>query len=148
MRLVILFALIALASCANREEPEEHPLIGTWRFVRYIVWDSGGVTSTPFGDPPSGYTIFDANGMAFVQLMRREPPGSGMFGPPLFGAYYGPYTINASSDTVTVAVEGASIAQYLNTQQVRPFRISNDTLRLGITGDYEATLVRVRSAVR
>lgn len=59
--------------------------------------------------------------------------------PLIFSSYYGPYTIDAAKNIVTIHVEGASDALYLKTNQIRPFKISGDTLMLGIAGQYRAT---------
>jgi len=110
------------------------PILGTWRLVRYEVWESGKVTA-PMSDRPSGYAVFDATGHAFIQLMHPETHA--------FGAYYGTVTIDEPTHVLTIAVEGSSIPNYVGTRQVRPFRITADTLRLGVPGEYQATLVRV-----
>ena len=124
----------------------KHGVVGTWRAIRYETWDSAGLRSMPFGDPPSGYAVFDATGFAFIQLMgtQKRENGNGIEQSPIFGAYYGSYVLVAHGDTIKIHVEGSNILNYINTVQVRPFRIFNDTLSLGIPGEYQATLVRMR----
>lgn len=132
-----------------------HELLGTWRAVRYEVWDTQGRISTPFGDPVSGYAVFDQTGHAFIQMMRTPPvrPFASSGAPTTaelqtalsaFAAYYGPYTIDHSTSTFTIRVEGSNMPTYTGSQQMRRFEIDGDTLRLGVAGQYEATLVRVR----
>jgi hypothetical protein len=113
------------------------PLIGTWRFVRYVVWDSAGSPQELLGPHPVGYVVFDATGRAFIQLMRADDRTS-------LGAYFGRYTVNAAARTVNIRVEGSNIPDYIGTVQVRPYRLRGDTLVLGVVKDYQATLVRVR----
>jgi hypothetical protein len=117
-----------------------HPLVGSWRFLRYEVWDSVGAVSAPFGRP-FGYIVFDPNGLALVQLMGSSVGAGNLIG---FGAYFGRYTIDPKADTVRIRVEGANFDGYQGTVQVRPFRIQGDTLVLSVPKEYRATLVRVK----
>jgi hypothetical protein len=112
------------------------PLVGTWRFITYELWDARGNVQQPLG-APSGYIVFDRTGHAFVQLMEPKRALT-------FGAYYGAYRVNPILGQLTVAVEGANAPDMLATQQVRPYRITGDTLILGVAGEYRATLLRVR----
>lgn len=132
-----------------------HPLVGTWRGVRYEVWDEQGRVTTPFGDPISGYAVFDQTGHAFIQLMRTPPlpPFASASAPTpdelaaafsAFAAYYGPYAIDRATSTLTIRVEGSNMPSYTHSEQVRRFVIEGDTLRLGVPGQYQATLTRVR----
>ena len=130
-------------------------LVGTWRGARYEVWDPDGRATTPFGDPVSGYAVFDATGHAFIQLMRTPaiPPFASPQAPTpeeirsahsAFAAYYGPYTVDNAARTMTIRVEGSNMPSYTGTNQVRPFRVEGETLTLGVPGQYQATLVRVK----
>lgn len=150
-----LFLAGCTAFAARRTMPNAHDLIGTWRGVRYEVWDDRGRISTPFGDPISGYAVFDATGHAFIQMMRTPPvqrfaaPGAPTAAEleaafSAFAAYYGPYTIDDRASTFTIQVEGSNMPAYTGSEQVRRFQIHGDTLKLGIAGEYQATLLRVR----
>lgn len=112
-------------------------LAGTWRVLEYVAWDSAGSPQNAFGPEPSGYVTFSQTGIAFIQIMKPDDVAS-------FAAYYGPFSVNPSADSLSVRVEGTNIPSYLRTVQRRPFQIRNDTLVLGVTGQYRATLVRVR----
>lgn len=59
-----------------------------------------------------------------------------------FLAYYRPFTIDG--DAVAIRVEGSNTPSYTGSTQVRRLAIDGDTLRLGIPGQYQATLPRVR----
>lgn len=157
------FAILTLlfAGCTESPSPEaaarrdSHALVGTWRGIRYQTWNAQGQIATPFGDPVSGYAVFDDTGHAFIQLMRM--PAVQPFQAPAapteqevrdafsaFAAYYGSYTIDAAASSVTIQVEGSNLPSYTGSRQVRRFQIENDTLTLGIPGQYQATLVRVK----
>jgi hypothetical protein len=141
MLMVVLSVSCAGAGQVSRSS-NSGGLTGSWRLVRYETWDSAGQRSMPMGNPPSGYAAFDASGIAMIQLMKpvtAETKGQ----QPMFGAYYGMYTVNASRTVITIRVEGSNLPDYIATNQVRPFRITGDTLRLGVAGEYQATLVRM-----
>ena len=155
IRMIAIAAVAAAGwACAttgrsvDRSASVEHPLLGVWRALRYETWDSTGGRLTPFGDPPSVYAVFSPEGVAFIQLMRTVPASgtSVEADPSLFAAYYGPYSIDPSGQSVTIRVEGTNLASYVGTEQRRPFRISRDTLFLGVPGQYQATLIRSRPA--
>ena len=156
-RLLPLVGLIAgcmLLPAAQMNPKNE--LIGTWRLLQYETWSPGGSRRTPFGEQPSGYAVFDDTGHAFIQLMRTPPVNplpAGVGGATAdelrnlyqaYAAYYGTYTVDAETRAVVIAVEGSNLPAYLKTQQVRPFRIDGDKLVLGVPGEYQATLSRVR----
>jgi hypothetical protein len=139
----MLLGLATTASAQSNTQTAPHALVGAWRFVRYETWDAAGTRSTPFGQVPSGYIVFDSNGLVMIQLSTRVSPNTPEDAIN-FGAYYGSYTIDPRADTVRIKVEGANFTGYAGTTQVRPFRISDDTLYLGVPREYQATLVRVR----
>jgi Lipocalin-like domain len=141
--MVLLCVMTTAGAQSGNAQTPSHALVGAWRFVRYETWDAAGTRSTPFGQVPSGYIVFDSNGLVMIQLSTRVAPNTPEDAIN-FGAYYGSYTIDPRADTVRIKVEGANFAGYTGTTQVRPFRISNDTLYLGVPREYQATLVRVR----
>lgn len=119
-------------------------LLGAWKGLEYAVWDSTGAVSHPFGNPISGYAVFDPSGIAFIQLMGTTTDASGHPAPDpsRFAAYYGAFSIDASGDTLRIQVEGSNMPSYVGSVQVRQFSIVDDTLRLGVPGEYRAILVR------
>lgn len=148
--LFVAIALAILSACAltnNETNPASASggnLVGVWRCIKYETWDSAGQRQTPFGDPPSGYAVFSKEGLAFIQLTGTMPTsGAIKTDPSKFAAYYGPYTVDPSGSFFAVEVEGTNLPSAASTVQRRPFRISGDTLVLGIPGEYEATLIRV-----
>lgn len=137
-----IWLVFLVAGCAahapSRTTPSEpDALISTWRVVSYETWNPQGQVSTPFGDAPSGYAVFDATGHAFIQLMGNSPGAA-------FAAYYGTYTTDHDARVVTIRVEGSNVPSYIGTDQVRPYRVDGENLTLGVPNEYRATLVRVR----
>ncbi len=136
-----LFLALSLSGCIRPGSSlsvvaASSDLAGAWRLVEYVAWDSAGEPKHLFGPSPSGYAAFDARGVAFIQIMRPNDAGS-------FAAFYGSFLVNPAGDTLRIRVEGSNIPEYLQSVQVRPFRIRADTLVLGLTGQYRATLVKV-----
>lgn len=154
LRWFLAISLIASTlSCAPRSMSSDahvrpDPLHGVWHLLRYETWDSAGQSRMPFGDPPAGYAVFTPEGMAFIQMMRVASRSNGSIqgDPSQYISYFGPYSIDASGTSFGVRVEGTNTLSYLGSEQRRPFRISEDTLFLGIPGQYQATLRRVRPA--
>jgi hypothetical protein len=134
--IVVLGLACSTNVAVNHRAAAREMVQGTWRFVKYEVWNDGVVTE-PLGTAPSGYIVFDA-GRALIQLMRPEQAST-------LGAYYGTYTADVAARTINIAVEGGNLPGYIGSAQVRPFEIRGDTLVLGVRGDYLATLVRVRT---
>ena len=56
------------------ENPQEK-LVGTWRLISAEDFDSqtGKWVPYTFGNPPSGYFIYDATGHASIQIMTTPP---------------------------------------------------------------------------
>ena len=165
-RNLLLLPALALAGCAANAPSTpapaaptatapRGPFVGTWRAVRYQTWDAQGRVATPIGDPPSRYVVFADTGRAFVHLMRT--PAVKPFASPnaptpeeirdayfAYAGYYGTYTVDEAARILTIRAEGSNMPSYTGTDQVRPYRMSGDTLFLGVPGQYQATLVRVR----
>lgn len=134
-RVVLLAATLTVSAACAGAPPRAaaHDLVGTWRVVRYEVWDSAGTRSQPLGTAPVGYGVFDGT-RAFIQLMSESKS--------YLGAYFGPYAVRGAELRITV--EGTNIPDYMGSVQVRRFRIAGDTMTLGMPGEYQATTVRVR----
>lgn len=167
LRNLLPLAALLLAGCAAHASPDapapagasatsgHAPIVGTWRIARYQRWDAQGQIAAPYGDPPSGYVVFDGTGRAFVQMMRTPPvrPFTSPYEPTpeeardayhAYAGYYGSYTVDEAARVLTVRAEGSNWPAYTGTDQRRPFRLAGDTLFLGVPGQYQATLVRVR----
>jgi hypothetical protein len=132
---------------------KQSDVVGTWRLISAEDKDSktGKWVPYTFGNPPSGYFIYDATGHASVQIMTTPPQTIATDGPTpeqalaIFNnyiAYYGSYTVDSAN--ITVQVEGALDPSQVGTPQVRPYEVSGDTLIIGDQVTYKRTLKRVK----
>ena len=143
MRLALM--LLAATPAALAAQAND-PIVGTWRLVRYEIWQDGAV-SEPLGRHPGGYIVFDATGHAFVQItVGPDTALAAAVRAGTFGAYFGSFTVRRTADSAIVAirVEGANDPGYVGTTQYRPFVMRADSLVLGVPGEYRATFTRVR----
>jgi hypothetical protein len=129
-------------------------IVGTWKLMSAEDKDpnTGKWVPYTFGNPPSGYFIYDATGHASIQIMTTPPvqlasPDSPTPAEALeifngYIAYYGTYTIDAAN--ITVQVEGAWDPSQVGTAQARPYQLAGDTLIIGDQITYIRTLKRVK----
>ena len=127
---------------------------GTWRLISAEDKDpnTGKWVPYTFGNPPSGYFIYDATGHASVQIMTTPPqtiatpdsptPDEALAIFNAYIAYYGSYTVDSAN--ITVQVEGALDPSQVGTAQARPYELSGDTLIIGDQVTYKRTLKRVK----
>lgn len=115
-------------------------LVGTWQLMSAEDLVDGEWKPYTFGNPPSGYFIYDASGHASVQIMVTPPvalsdPDNGPTPDEAleiyngYIAYYGPWS--ASDGTVTVVPAGALDPTQVGSTQARPYTIVGDTLTIG-----------------
>jgi hypothetical protein len=129
-------------------------IVGTWRLISAEDRSSPNDPWVPytFGNPPSGYFIYDSTGHASIQIMTT-PPQKIASDPPTpdqalaiynnYIAYYGTYFIDEKN--ITVKVEGAWDPTQVGTPQARPYQLSGDTLIIGDQVTYKRTLKRVKT---
>jgi len=138
---------------SSDKKSEQSEVVGTWKLISAEDKDpkTGKWVPYTFGNPPSGYFIYDATGHASVQIMTTPPQTIGTDGPTpeqalaIFNnyiAYYGSYTVDSAN--ITVQVEGAWDPRQVGTPQVRPYEVSGDTLIIGDQVTYKRTLKRVK----
>jgi hypothetical protein len=132
--------------------PEQ--LVGTWKLMSAEDKDpnTGKWVPYTFGNPPSGYFIYDATGHASIQIMTTPPvPIASPDNPTpaealeIFNgyiAYYGTYTVDDAN--ISVLVEGAWDPSQVGTNQARPYQLDGDTLIIGDQTTYIRTLQRVK----
>ena len=165
-----IIIMISLAACIESKNPkeqnnnlEEDQLTGTWKFISLSGTSNEGDVLYPYGEHIYGMLMYDPGGYMSALLMDPERPGfvSGdmMNGTPDelkeafegFDAYCGTYTIDDQNSSVTHQVQGAKFPNWVGTDQVRFFKISNDTLNItappilahGVEWTFEAVLVRL-----
>ena len=115
-------------------------IVGIWRIFEDIVLDSAGNKINRFGEHPVGYFIYAPSGHLSINIMRTPPIQSLNFSTASIEqlrnrleaglSYFGHYTVKDDS-TVIHHVEGGTVAAYIGTEQVRRYKITGDTLRIG-----------------
>ena len=135
-------------------------IVGTWRLVAYEDHLADGTVEYPYGKNPVGLLIYDATGHMAIQIMKTPHPevASGDEEKvtteekgPLFDsyvAYFGKYTVNWASKTVTHIVESDLYAVYVGTSQERPFELKGDSLTLTPHWDRDGKTVQGIRAFR
>jgi hypothetical protein len=151
--IVLLFAISAGVSGYTQQRA--HPisrgdisgigeLVGTWRLIsRVVALEDGTAVHDPgLGKTPEGYLIYDSSGHVAAQLMRLDRPmaidcGTSDSAPSNnsqsvngYDAYFGTYTIEENSHTVTHHLEGALAAADVGKTLVREFHVSGDKLNI------------------
>lgn len=129
-------------------------LTGTWRLMSAEDQQPDGSWKPyTFGNPPSGYFVYDGSGYASVQIMPTPPvsvtapdPQSGPTATQDFVSefisYYGPWTVDAQN--ITVMAEGNLEPSQVGQPQARPYSLNGDTLTIGsVSAGYVRTLQRV-----
>ena len=134
-------------------------IVGVWRVAHFCGTDSLGRQYVPF-EQPVGYFIYTKDGLVSLQFgPARGTPGATPSVLDRMGlspaerqayergwvAYFGRYTVTSDS-TLVHHVEGGTIASYVGTDQLRPYRITGrlrDTLAIGDLHPGCRVLVRV-----
>jgi len=134
------------ATLPNRSSGSGGKLVGTWRLIsRVVTLEDGTVIRDPgLGKTPSGYLIYDSSGHMAAQLMRPDRPmaidcGTTIAAPSEnsqsvngYDAYFGTYSIDETSHTVTHHLEGALAAADVGKNLVREFQLSGDKLTVTV----------------
>ena len=146
---------MAVGNKAKKPSPRAVPagLVGTWKLMSAEDKDpnTGKWIPYTFGNPPSGYFIYDASGHCSVQIMTTPPTGIATPDSPTpaealeifnnYIAYYGTYTVSAGQ--INQQVEGAWDPSQVGSDQARPYQLDGDTLIIGDQVTYRRTLKRV-----
>jgi hypothetical protein len=133
--ILTLSAIVALGLAAPsvdavaQTKSLKEQLVGTWIFVSSTNTRSDGTKFDPWGANPKGTTIYEANGRYAFMIMRSDLPKfadrtkatpedskavvQGSI------AYYGTYTVDESSKTVTLHVEGSTVSALNGADQKR-----------------------------
>jgi hypothetical protein len=116
---------------------DSNPLLGTWRLTRYVVTTAAGERSTPYGENPTGYLSYSADGR-----MQVIGAASGRIAPvdPIppdnervalydtMFAYAGTFSVEA--DKVIHHIDVSWNEAWTGTDQVRLFEVKGNTLTL------------------
>ena len=114
---------------------DANPLLGTWKLKTYLVTTAAGERPTPYGDKPTGYLSYSADGRmhAIGAANGRVAPASGA---PLdteraalydtMFAYAGTYSVEDGK--VIHHVDISWNESWTGSDQIRLFEIIGDTL--------------------
>jgi hypothetical protein len=127
-----------------------NPLLGTWKLKSHVVTTAAGVRSTPYGENPTGYLNYSADGRMQVigAASGRIAPGGPA--PPdneraalhdTMFAYAGTYSLEAGKVIHHVDISWNEI--WTGTDQIRRFEVNGNTLTLTtrITDPASATVI-------
>lgn len=133
--ILVLFVLGTLTAPAIAQSAKD--LAGTW-IATSNVSEQSGVKSNPYGDPPAGMLIFDADGHYGLVLSRKDLPkfasNSRTNGTTdenkaaVQGtiAHFGQYAVSGSD--IIFKIEVSTYPNFNGTEQKRPFTLKGDEL--------------------
>ena len=148
MRQPLLFALLLLASSTVGAEDSED-LVGTWRLVSMVRPDSNGHWQPFWDEHPIGLLTYTADGRVSAQLYDSRRPRLGVRWETATAeaartayvgliTYFGTYTVDHASSTITHRPEGAMSPDWIGSTMVRAYRFLGPDrveLRVLTTGD-------------
>jgi hypothetical protein len=106
-------------------------MIGTWKLEsRTVKKPDGSVTPLPGWDSAAGYITYDRTGymsLQFMQLNRTKESGASSY-----VAYFGPYTLDENTETVTHHHTGDLNPDGVAASQPREVMLAGDKLSLYI----------------
>ncbi len=117
-------------------------LTGVWRLVTTQFRGVSGKVLYPLGEDVQGLAIFDASGYMSAQLMRPDRPGFASGNQSAgsddeiraavqgYTAYYGRCEIDTANKTLTTHVEASLFPNWVGTEQVRYYELSDGRLTL------------------
>ena len=131
-----------------------NPLLGTWKLKSHVVTTAAGVRSTPYGENPTGYLNYSADGRMQVigAASGRIVPGDPA--PPdnervalhdTMFAYAGTYSVEAGNVIHHVDVSWNEV--WTGTDQIRHFEVNGHTLTLTTRVTDPASATEVHYAV-
>jgi lipocalin-like protein len=131
-----------IASPTVAQSQSEPSLLGTWRLVSYEARDSEGRVQYPLGENVSGLLFYDGGGNMSAHVMRNDLPLFAAEDPARgtdvelraafegYASYFGTYTIDQASQTVTHQVRGAWYPNWIGHDQIRHFKFDGSRLLL------------------
>lgn len=115
--LASMFFVVALpiVSAGAQNSPLKDQLVGQWQLVSVGINDG-----TPYGDTPSGSMMLDAAGHYSIIVLSGGDARN--------IAYYGTYTVDEASKTVTMHVTGSTRAKADGRDQKHTMTVNGDQL--------------------
>jgi hypothetical protein len=107
---------------------------GAWKLVSWALRGDDGTVRHPMGENAAGQIVYTPSGRMSCEIMKpgaRLQDAAGLDIVKVFFAYYGPYTVDDASQSVTHYVEGGIHPAWIGTSRVRKFRFEDsENLRL------------------
>ena len=122
--------------------PPAQSLQGTWRLVSFEARDSKNRLRRPLGEDVSGLLVYDAGGNMAAHVMKNGRPLFAANDPDRgtdaevraafegYASYFGTYTIDPATQTVTHHVRGAWYPNWIGNDQLRHFKFEGCRLLL------------------
>ncbi len=136
----VMTAAILLGVTANPQCPQTSSIVGTWRLASAsAVTEKGKPVAQPFGNNPAGSITYTCDGKVSVLIShgaRKLLTGDRIASPIVeraeafatFFAYAGTYSVRGNR--ITHHVQISSVPNWVNTDLVRTFEVSGNTLTL------------------
>ncbi len=117
-------------------------LLGTWQLVSFEARDSKNQLRRPLGEDVSGLLVYDAGGNMAAHVMKNGRPLFAANDPDRgtdaevraafegYASYFGTYTIDPATQTVTHHVRGAWYPNWIGNDQLRHFKFEGCRLLL------------------
>ena len=142
----VLLLLVSVSDLSAQTAADK--FVGAWTMVSWVMTDTDGNESYPYGPEAVGQIVYTETGRVAVHQMNPDaelPDVAGLTPSEAlariattFFAYYGTYTVDESAGTVTHHLEGAMEPTWVGTDQVREFEfVGDDRLILLVTQDNE-----------
>jgi Lipocalin-like domain len=107
-------------------------IIGTWRLVHSVEFQTSGQRCYPFGEDAIGYMIYTDAGVMSVQISRRRRPEavSDSSIEADYLAYFGRYEVDLKNEMVVHLLEGQLFPGSHPDRLERKYRFYDDKLSL------------------
>jgi hypothetical protein len=137
---------LMLSSCIGASASEfaqaqtAKDLVGAWIAVSNVA-DQGGVKSEPFGSPPQGMLIFEADGRYGLILSRKDVPkfasnsrtnGTAEENKAVVQgtiSHFGRYAVSPADKSILFHIELSTYPNFNGTEQKRSFELVGDELK-------------------
>lgn len=142
----VLWLGLGLSASSALGQQAKNQLVGTWTPTAIYTEHKDGMKVETFGPKPTGVLTFGSDGRFSLQWMRSDLPkfaaGDRMKGTAEENqaivqgslSYFGTYTVDDSSTTLVLHVEGSTFPNWNGKDQKRSFTLVGDKLTLGGIG--------------
>jgi hypothetical protein len=139
---IALLCALSLSAQTPTSSTVRTDLVGTWRLISAEGRSSDGKVTLDYGASPLGRLILDSAGRISLHLLNSTRPrfASGDFLRPTpqelkeafegYFGYFGKYTVDEKTGTITFHIQGAAYPNYIGTDQRRFFVLEGNRLTL------------------